>query len=66
MFQALYKVLTIQKIVLFSSRGQGNFWGLEVSRPRPRTSKCILEDVLKAKDVLEDSNSDKVYISVGA
>ena len=41
------------KIVLFSSRGQGNFRGLESSRPRPRTSKCVLE----AKDVLEDSTS---------
>ena len=46
------------KIVLFSSRGQGNFRGLEASRPRPRTSKCVLEDVLEAKDVLEDSTSD--------
>ena len=26
---------TVQKIVLFSSRGQGNFRGLEGSRPRP-------------------------------
>ena len=42
------------KIVLSSSRGQGNFRGLEASMPRPRTSKCVLE----AKDVLEDSNSD--------
>ena len=40
------------KIVLFSSRGQGNFRGLEASRPR--TSKCVLE----AKDVFEDSISD--------
>ena len=30
------------KIVLSSSRGQGNFRELEVSRPR--TSKCVLED----------------------
>ena len=30
------------KIVLSSSRGQGNFRGLEASRPR--TSKCVLED----------------------
>ena len=45
-FQALHKILTIQKIVLSSSRG------LEASRPR--TSKCVLE----AKDVLEDSTSD--------
>ena len=42
------------KIVLSSlSRGQGNFRGLEASRPRPRTSKCVLE----AQDVLEDSTS---------
>ena len=45
------------KIVLSSSRGQGNFRGLEALRPRPRTSKCVLEDVLEAKDVLEDSTS---------
>ena len=32
---------------------KGNFRGLEASRPRPRTSKCVLE----AKDVLEDSTS---------
>ena len=63
-FQALHKILTIQKIVLSSSRGQANFWGLEASTPRPRTwpsrpstSKCVLEDVLEAKDVLEDSTS---------
>ena len=41
--------------MLSSSRGQGNFRGLEASRPR--TSKCVLEDVLEAKDVLEDSTS---------
>ena len=59
-FQALHKILTIQKLVLSSSRGQANFRGLEASRPRtwpsrprPRTSKCVL----KAKDVLEDSTS---------
>ena len=33
-FQPIYKILTIQKIVLSSSRGQGNFRGLEASRPR--------------------------------
>ena len=38
----LHKILTIQKIVLSSSRGQANFRGLEASRPR--TSKCVLED----------------------
>ena len=43
-FQALHKILTFQKIVLSSSRGQANFRGLEASRPKPRTSKCVLED----------------------
>ena len=43
-FQALHKLLTTQRIVLSSSRGQGNFPILEASRPRPRTSKCVLED----------------------
>ena len=50
------------KIVLSSSRGQGNFRGLEASRPRPRTSKCVLEDILEAKNVLEDSISDCFFI----
>ena len=36
-FQALHKILTIQKILLFSSRGHANFRGLEASRPGPRT-----------------------------
>ena len=49
------KISMIQKIVLSSSGGHGNFQGLEASRPR--TSKCVLEDVLEAKDVLEDSTS---------
>ena len=31
------EISTVQKIVLSSSRGQGNFRGLEGSRPRPRT-----------------------------
>ena len=56
-FQALHKILTIQKIELSSSRGQANFRGLEASRPRPKTSKCVLEDVLEAKDVLKNSTS---------
>ena len=56
-FQALHKILTIQKTLLSSSRGQANFRGPEASRPRPRTLKSVLEDVLKAKDVLEDSTS---------
>ena len=50
-FQAICKILAIRKIVLFSSRGQRNFRGLEASRPR--TSKCVLE----TKDILKDSTS---------
>ena len=59
-FQALHKILTIQKILLSSSRGQANFRGLQASRPRPRTSKCVLE----AKDVLEDSTSVYYYVTL--
>ena len=51
-FQALHEILTIQKIVLSSSRGQANFRGLEASRPRPRTSKCVLEDSTSARDFI--------------
>ena len=47
-FQVLHKILTIQKIVLSSSRGQANFRGLEASRPRPRISKSVLEDSTSA------------------
>ena len=65
-FQPLHKILTFQKIVLSSSRGQANFRGLEASRPRPRprTSKSVLEDVLEAKDVLEDSTSGCILPSL--
>ena len=45
------QISRVKKMVLSSSRGQGNFRGLEASRPR--TSKCVL----KAKDVLDDSIS---------
>ena len=48
---AFQQNFNVSKIVLSSSRGQGNFRGLEASRRRPRTSKCVLE----AKNVLEDS-----------
>ena len=50
------KISTVQKIVQSSSWGQGNFQGLEasrprtwLSRPRPRTSKCVLEDFTSAR-----------------
>ena len=61
-FQALHKILTIQKILLSSSRGQANFRGLEASSPRPRTSKCVLE----AKDVLEDSISVNFWFNLSS
>ena len=48
---------TSQKIVLFSSRRQGVFKDLQGSRSRPRTLNCVLEDVLEAKNVLEDFTS---------
>ena len=53
------KTSTVQKIVLSSSREQGNFRGLKGSRPRPkpRTSKCVLE----VKYVLEDFTSVDWY-----
>ena len=35
-------ISTVQNIVLSLSQGQGNFRGLEASRPR--TSRCVLED----------------------
>ena len=49
------KISTVQKIELSSSRGQGNFRGLEASRPRPRTSKCVLEDSTSAKSVTKNN-----------
>ena len=44
------EILTIQKRVLSSSREQGNFRGLEASRPRPRISKRVLEISTSAND----------------
>ena len=49
-FQAIYKILTIQKIVLSSSRGQGNFRGLKAFKPKPRSSKCVLVVVVVLSD----------------
>ena len=56
------KISTVQKIVLSSSRGQVNFRGLEASRPRPRTSKCVLEDSTSGKDCLmEKTNASQKW-----
>ena len=57
--QALHKILTIQKIVLSSSRGQANFRGLEASRPRPRTWPSRPRT---SKSVLEDSTSGSEFV----
>ena len=46
------------KIVLSSSRGQANFRGLEASRPKPRTSKCVLEDTTSDKYTVGLLNCD--------
>ena len=57
-FQPLHKILTFQKIVLSSSRGQANFRGLEASRPRPRTWPSRPRPRPRtSKSVLEDSTS---------
>ena len=45
------KILRSQEIMLFSSRGQSNFRGLEALGPR--TSKCVLEDSNFAVDASE-------------
>ena len=62
-FQAFHKILTIQKIVLSSSRGQANFrgqgQGLDLrGQGQGQGLQNLFEDVLEAKDVLEDSTSD--------
>ena len=59
---------TSLKIVLFSSWEQGILEDLQGAMPRPKTwpsrpktLNCVLEDVLKAKNVLEDSTSGHKY-----
>ena len=49
--KTIYKILRIPKILLFSSRGQDNFRGLEASRPR--TSKCVLEDSTSVNEMYQ-------------
>ena len=43
-FQALHKILTIQKILLSSSRGQGNFRGLE-AKAKDLTFEAKAKDI---------------------
>ena len=49
--KTIHKILRIPKILMFSSRGQGNFRGLEASRPR--TSKCVLEDSASVNEMYQ-------------
>ena len=45
----LHKILTIQKIVLFSSRGQANFWGLQAKAKDFKMCPlhlCILSSII--------------------
>ena len=51
--KTIYKILRIPKISLFSSLGQGNFRGLEASRPR--TSKCVLEDSTSVNGMYQEN-----------
>ena len=51
--KTMHKVLRIPKILLFSSREQGNFRGLEASRPR--TSKCVLEDSTSVNGMYQEN-----------
>ena len=60
------KISTVKKIVLSSIQGQGNFRGLETSRPRPRPR--TLKSVLEANNVFEDStyaNLVRLLIAAG-
>ena len=54
-FQVLLKILTIQKIVLSSSRGHANFRGLEAKDLTFDAKAKDFKMCLEAKDVLEDS-----------
>ena len=60
-FQALHKILTIQEIELSSSREQANFRGLEASRPRPKSSKCVLED---SSDLMPFTLHEVLHVAV--
>ena len=60
-FQALHKILTIQKIVLSSSRGQANFGGLDLrgqgqglQNMSSRTPPLIMNAILKFYALVAD------------
>ena len=67
-FQPIYEILTIQKIVLSSSRGQGNFRGLEAfeakdlklcprGRPRGLHLCTIVQEIILIVQCKITSNS---------
>ena len=55
------KISTIQKKCCSRAEDKAIFKDLRLSRPRPKTSKCVLE----TKDVLKDSTSAKNIIKAG-
>ena len=55
--KTIYTILRIPKILLFSSRGEGIFRGLEASRPR--TLKCVLEDSTSVNGMYQYSRTEK-------
>ena len=61
-FQALHKILKIQKIVLSSSRGQANFQGLEASRPSFHSNSPPLVSI---QIFLQYITCDRVYTRGG-
>ena len=71
-FQALHKILTFQKIVLSSSRGQANFRGLEAKdfkmcprgRPRGQGRPRGLHLCLKLQNTVLKNRETKHFISL--
>ena len=60
-FQAHHKILTFQKIVLSSSRGQANFRGLEASRPRTSSRTPPL---LHTVPLIAERQAGKLWIPI--
>ena len=52
--------------MLSSSRGQANFRGLEASRPRPRTSKSVLEDSTSANKSCGFDGIETKFVKIAA
>ena len=71
-FRALHKILTIQKILLSSCRGQANFRGLEAPRPRTWPSRPKAKDFkicprgLEASKPRTSSRTPPLYSTMAA